>query len=80
VKQHDGAGRPASIDSHSHRHMRDERLLYTVMEASRVTSLSRATIYRLIGSGRIPSVTIGRARRITRDALAAFLHGLDGAA
>jgi excisionase family DNA binding protein len=79
VTQHDGAPRPASTNVHWHRHSRDDRLLYTVQEASRVTSLSRATIYRLIGSGDLPSVTIGRARRITHDALAGFLRGLHGA-
>ena len=41
-----------------------ERRLYTVAEFCRVTSLCRATAYRLIRAGEVESVKIGRSRRI----------------
>jgi|GEM_PF-4460363 len=55
-------------------------LLYTVTETCLITSLSRATIYRLMGAGALDSVTIGRSRRITHDGLSAFLDSLRSAA
>jgi hypothetical protein len=41
---------------------RDGALLHRVPDVVRRTSLSRATVNRLLASGEIPSITIGRAR------------------
>jgi excisionase family DNA binding protein len=43
--------------------------LYTVPEAAAVLGLSRATVYRLMGEGRLESVRVGRARRIPQEAI-----------
>lgn len=51
-------------------------LLLRPEEAAEVLSLSRATIYALMASGAIASVKIGRSRRISRDALEAYVAGL----
>lgn len=41
----------------------------TVEEAARRMSVGRTTMYALLASGEIPSVTIGRLRRIPAEAL-----------
>ena len=40
------------------------RLAYSIAEAAAVTSLSRATLYRLISSGKLRTVTVGARRLI----------------
>lgn len=50
-----------------------DRLLVTVEEAARMLAVSQRTVERLLADDRLPSVTIGRARRIHRDDLDAFL-------
>lgn len=52
------------------------RLLYTVIEAMEMTSLSRTVIYELIRNGRLASVTQGRRRLIPADALMAYVETL----
>ncbi|HEY5895703.1 MAG TPA: helix-turn-helix domain-containing protein [Chthoniobacterales bacterium] len=53
----------------------------TIKDAARVSSLSRATLYRLIADGSIKSVSIRRRgnvsgrRLLIADSLRAFLHG-----
>lgn len=42
-------------------------------EAARVLSLHRATIYRLMESGELPSVPVGRARLIRVEDVRALL-------
>ena len=54
------------------------KLMYTVGEACKLLSLSRAFLYRLIDSGEIESITIGRARRITSAQLDAFVKAREG--
>jgi excisionase family DNA binding protein len=44
-------------------------LLVRVEEAARILSLGRSTIYELLASGELPSVTIGTARRIPLTAI-----------
>ena len=51
-------------------------LLLTPAEAAISLRLARSTIYELMGEGRLPSVRIGRARRIPVQALRDFLVGL----
>ena len=53
-----------------------EKLAYTVSEAAQLLSLSRSLVYELINAGRIESVKIGRARRITKSQLDRFLAEL----
>jgi excisionase family DNA binding protein len=50
------------------------RQLYRVSEAMVVLSLSRSVIYELIRSGRLSSVTEGRARLIPAGAIAAYIE------
>lgn len=45
------------------------KLLVRVEEAAQMLSLGRSTVYELIASGELPSVTIGAARRIPMAAL-----------
>ena len=51
------------------------RLAYPPAEAAELLSLSRARLYQLIADGTIPSLKIGKSRRITHAALVAFLDG-----
>ena len=48
--------------------------LITVPEASARLAVSRATVYRLIKSGEIDSVTVGRSRRVPLAALDHWLQ------
>ncbi|MFF7247613.1 helix-turn-helix domain-containing protein [Embleya sp. NPDC008237] len=48
----------------------------TVEEAARRLGIGRTTMYALIASGDIPSVTIGRLRRVPAEALGAYVAGL----
>jgi excisionase family DNA binding protein len=43
---------------------RPSKLLLTVTEASQVLAISRSKLYELLNSGHLPSVHIGRSRRI----------------
>lgn len=51
-------------------------LLHTVEEAAQRLRLSRAKVYALVMDGTIPSVKVGRSRRILATALEAFARGL----
>ena len=53
------------------------RLLLTVEEAAEWLGVGRSLMYQLIGSGEVPSVRIGRLRRVTPDALNAYVAALD---
>lgn len=53
------------------------RLLFTVEEAGAMLSISRAHCYRLITSGQLNSVKIGRSRRVSVQALCDFADRLD---
>ncbi len=56
-----------------------DQLLLTIPEVGRVLSVSRTTVYQLIGDGHLPSVKIGTSRRIRREDLAAYVDGLQWA-
>ena len=47
----------------------DDLRLYTVGDVEQRLQLSRAKVYDLIRTGRLPSITIGRSRRVTHTAL-----------
>ena len=50
-----------------------DRLLLTPSEAADLLGLSKSYIYELLASNALPSITIGRARRIPRHALEDFV-------
>ena len=47
----------------------DEQLLLSPEQAFALVGIGRSTGYRLLASGEIPSIKIGRLRRIPRHAL-----------
>ncbi|WP_353813861.1 helix-turn-helix domain-containing protein [Agromyces sp. SYSU T00266] len=53
--------------------MIDTPLLYSPDAAARLLGVGRSTVYELLADGTIPSLKIGRARRIRREALEAFV-------
>ncbi|MFF4433029.1 helix-turn-helix domain-containing protein [Streptomyces sp. NPDC001513] len=46
----------------------------TVPEVMEALSLSRFMVYNLIRSKQLPSITIGRARRVPADSLRTFMQ------
>jgi excisionase family DNA binding protein len=54
-----------------------EKLAYTIEEAAKLLSLSRAHVYRLIDIQELGSITIGRSRRVTASQLRAFIERLE---
>ncbi len=48
--------------------------LLTVVDAAQHLCISRSKIYELLASGELPSVRIGRNRRITMSDLAEFVE------
>jgi len=57
-----------------------DKQLYRVPEAMAVLSLSRSVIYEMIRSGRLRSVTQGRARLIPATAIAEYVALLEAEA
>ncbi|WP_439675753.1 helix-turn-helix domain-containing protein [Embleya sp. MST-111070] len=53
-----------------------QNFVFTVEEAALFLKLGRTTVYRLIGTGELKSVTIGRSRRVPLEALTAYVHDL----
>ncbi|MEU8821832.1 helix-turn-helix domain-containing protein [Actinoplanes sp. NPDC048796] len=52
------------------------RLAYTVNDAAEQLSVSRRKMYDLMEKGEIASITVGRSRRITHEALEDYLRSL----
>lgn len=50
-----------------------ETLMLTVPEVAAHLRIGRTVVFRLIKSGDLPSVRIGRARRVSREALVGFI-------
>lgn len=48
-------------------------LCYSITQAVQVTSLSRSLLYRLMGEGKLPYVSVGDRRLIPSDALHALV-------
>lgn len=46
----------------------------TVQEVAEVMRVSKMTVYRLLHSGELPGVRVGRSFRVPQDALAEFLR------
>ena len=53
-----------------------ENLLYKVEAAAEVLGLGRSSVFELVASGELESVTIGRSRRIPRQALEDYVARL----
>ena len=51
-----------------------EKLLLTVEEAAHLLSLGRSTVYTLLQRGEIPSISIGKSRRIPVDGLRQWIR------
>ncbi|ORB68944.1 hypothetical protein BST47_02520 [Mycolicibacterium tusciae] len=51
-------------------------MLYPLNEIQHMLSISRSTVYQLLGDGRLRSVTIGRRRFVTAAAVSAYIEGL----
>jgi excisionase family DNA binding protein len=49
------------------------KLLLTITEASQVLAISRSKLYGLLNSGNLPSVHIGRSRRIRMKDIEKFV-------
>jgi excisionase family DNA binding protein len=54
-----------------------EQLLFTIDETADVLGVSRATVYRLLKTGQLVGVRVGRLRRVTRQALDRFTSDLE---
>jgi excisionase family DNA binding protein len=54
----------------------DPRLLFTVEEAARRLNIGRTTMYALVSSGAVESITIGRLRRVPSECLDSFVAAL----
>lgn len=70
------AGTPTAEHSGDGQH---EVVLLTVEEAARRLQLGRTLVYRLISSGELESVTVGRLRRVPAECLAEYVATLRGA-
>lgn len=57
-----------------------ERVAFSITEAAELLGVGRTTLYNEVAAGRLPTVTIGRRRLITRTAVDAYLAGLEGPA
>jgi excisionase family DNA binding protein len=56
-----------------HRSVAPTKLLLTITEACQVLAISRSKFYGLLNSGHLPSVHIGRSRRIRITDLEEFV-------
>jgi excisionase family DNA binding protein len=52
-----------------------QKLLLTLTEASHVLAISRSKLYDLLNSGNLPSVYIGKSRRVRWSDVEAFVSG-----
>lgn len=71
-----------AVDIRASEHSSDRRpdaMLLTVEEAARSLRLGRTLVYRLISSGELESVTVGRLRRVPAECLAEYVATLRGA-
>jgi excisionase family DNA binding protein len=57
-------------------HGQADGLLLTVEEAAKRLRLGRTLVYRLIGSGELESVTVGRLRRVPAECLTEYVATL----
>ena len=55
---------------------REAKLLLTVEEAAHRLGIGRTVMYRLVSSGAVESVTLGRLRRVPSECLDEFVSAL----
>lgn len=65
-----------SMDTSATIHGPSDRLLLTVSEAASLLGIGRSTLYELVASGEVESVTIGRSRRVPVEAVATYVERL----
>ena len=53
---------------------REQPILLTVEQVCRIINLGRSKTYELIASNLIPSISIGRSRRVLREDLIAWIE------
>lgn len=71
------ASRPKESDEHVSPREANRKKLYRVADAMVVLSLGRSVIYEQMRSGRLRSVTQGRARLIPASAIAEYIALLE---
>jgi excisionase family DNA binding protein len=49
------------------------RLLYSVPEAARILGVGRTYMFRLLATGQVESIKVGKLRKIPRDALSRYI-------
>jgi excisionase family DNA binding protein len=54
----------------------DGKLLLTVEEAAHRLGIGRTVMYRLVSTGAVESVTLGRLRRVPSECLSEFVSAL----
>lgn len=52
----------------------DDRVLLSISEAARLLSISRSTLYSLLGDGQLPSVRIASRRLLARNSIDEFVE------
>ena len=55
--------------------IREDKRLLKASEVARILNISRSLVYRLIHTGKIPSIRINQAVRIHHDDLDRFIEG-----
>ncbi|WP_049575779.1 helix-turn-helix domain-containing protein [Streptomyces sp. SBT349] len=73
----DGARETNTVHCATHTTTTGEPRLYRITDAVTLLNLSRSNIYDLIRTGRLRTVTQGRARRIPATALNEYIHLLE---
>lgn len=61
-------------------HLGASQLLLTPEKAAEALAIGRTRVYELMASGSLPSIRLGRSRRVARRALVHFIEGLSEAA
>ena len=51
-----------------------ERILYTLAEAAELLGLSKGMVVKLATNGELPTIKLGRSRRVTAGALQAYVQ------
>jgi len=57
--------------------MTQDKLLYRVAEAAHALSLSESTVWNLIRARSLPSVLVGRSRRVPAESMRMFVAALE---
>ncbi len=57
----------------------DEALLLTISEAAKRLSIGRSHAYAYVMRGDLPSIKLGRSRRVSVEAVSAFIQRLQAA-